>query len=290
MRLKIAAATAKEQLTVLITEGYEIIDEIRKDHTAKGAKGTFDDSKDNEPYFEKVNQWGTHVIETLTSIFPTELEAYTFANPDVAGMRGVSGDYNFGSLVLRAQDLVRGLDKIMRERIQEYTDLPTKNRLFVEDIESFAKVRDVNPAMVDEVIDEEGYLDLPEDRIQRALEEILTVPFHKEDWGGEQNDLYTGNMIVNGGRSPAAFLLKGNGLRKNKMEIRDCGRNGDQLVRLFQSPAQVFVVQFVGNISESVISDCETKVRAIRAEGKDACYCIIDGQDTARLLKAYGKV
>ena len=123
-----------------------------------------------------------------------------------------------------------------------------------------------------------------------ALEQILDVALHKKDWGGEINDLYTANLVVSGARTETAFLLKGNGLRRRVMEIGDCGSNGDQLLRLADSPARLFVVQFVGNISESVIRDIDGKIRALRAAGKDAWYCIMDGQDTARLLRAYGKL
>jgi hypothetical protein len=87
-----------------------------------------------------------------------------------------------------------------------------------------------------------------------------------------------------------AFALKGRGLQKPILEIGDCGKNGDQLVRLLESPARLFVVQFIGNISESVIKDMEGKVHAARAQGREAWYCIMNGQDTARVLKAYGKI
>lgn len=73
------------------------------------------------------------------------------------------------------------------------------------------------------------------------------------------------------------------------MTIADCGKNGDQIVRLFESPAELFVVQFVGAISEAVIKDVETKVEHGRFQGKRAWFLILDGQDTARLLGATGK-
>ena len=73
------------------------------------------------------------------------------------------------------------------------------------------------------------------------------------------------------------------------MEIRDCGRNGDQHVRLLQSPAQLFVVQFVGELSETLIKDVEGKVNEIRLKGKQAWFCMVSGEDIARLLRAYGK-
>ncbi|MCL5998335.1 MAG: hypothetical protein M1546_20130 [Chloroflexi bacterium] len=163
-------------------------------------------------------------------------------------------------------------------------------RRHIEDIDSFRKVREVEAAAVSHLLSDEGYLDQPEDFIQRALEQILNVPFHKQDWGGEINDLYTANVVVNGSRTPTAFLLKGRGTKHRVLEISDCGQNGDQLARLFDSPAQLFVVQFVGEISDNVIRDVEGKVKERRSTGESAWYCTMNGQDTARLLHAYGKL
>ncbi len=74
------------------------------------------------------------------------------------------------------------------------------------------------------------------------------------------------------------------------MEIRHCGANGDQLLRLCASPAELFVVQFVGTISEAVIADLDGKIWQARSQGKEAWYCIMDGQNTARVLRAYGEL
>jgi hypothetical protein len=74
------------------------------------------------------------------------------------------------------------------------------------------------------------------------------------------------------------------------MEIRDCGANGDQLVRLVESPARLFIVQFVGNVAEAAIRDIDGKIRALRSSGRKAVFCIMEGQDTARVPRAYGKV
>jgi hypothetical protein len=165
----------------------------------------------------------------------------------------------------------------------------SKERLFVEDIDSFAKVRDVSPASVAPLL-KGGYLDLAEDVVQNAFEHILAVSFHQLDWAGEINDLYTPNVVVEGARRPTAFLLKGNGLRKPTMEIKDCGKNGDQVMRLFRSPADLFVIQFVGNIANAVIQHAQSEVARLRADGREAQFLIIDGQETARLLFAYGKI
>jgi hypothetical protein len=162
-------------------------------------------------------------------------------------------------------------------------------RIHVEDIDNFAKVRNVNPNTVARFL-QNGYLDQSEDAIQMALESILGVAFHKKDWGGESNDLYTANVRLNGLRTPTAFLLKGNGLKTRTMEVKHCGKNGDQVMRLFQGPAALFVIQFVGNISEALIHHAEGEVARLKLAGREAYFVILDGQDTARLMHAYGKL
>jgi hypothetical protein len=167
--------------------------------------------------------------------------------------------------------------------------VPVKDSLCVDEIESFWRVCDVKPAVVASFL-KSGYLDIAEDIVQTALEAIVEVAFHKKDWGGENNDLYTANVIVDGKRRPTAFLLKGNGLKSPRMDIKHCGKNGDQIVRLFWSPADLFVIQFVGNIAEPVIHHAHSELMRVRAHTPHAQLLIVDGQDTARLLHAYGKL
>lgn len=287
MRLNVSANSAVEQLISLTNEGYTLLNGIRQDYQQRKDGNLYDEVADNVRYEVQINQWGEKVHAGLMSIFPTELEWNLFLHPE-APLGMVSGDYQFESLMLRLVNLTRGLDKIRHINIPQYTDLPAKTRLFVEDIDSFRKVRDVNPATVADLLTN-GRLEWSEDSIQLAIEQILDVVMHKKDWGGETNDLYTANVILNGQRIESAFLLKGSGLKKQTMEIADCGKNGDQILRLVGSPARLFVIQFVGNVSEAIIADIDGKAAALRAQGKDTRFCIIDGQDTARILRAYGK-
>ena len=76
---------------------------------------------------------------------------------------------------------------------------PVSKRLHVDEIDSFRKVRDVTAGMVAPWL-ENGYLSRSEEEVQRALEQILGVPFHRKDWAGELNDLFTANVTVSGGR------------------------------------------------------------------------------------------
>lgn len=160
-------------------------------------------------------------------------------------------------------------------------------RIHVDDIQNFSKIRNIDFESVSSFLGENGYLEISENKIKNALEQILCEEYHKKDWGGEYNDLYTSNVLLEKTRRATAFLLKGNGLKVRTMEIKHCGKNGDQLIRLFESPAELFVIQFVGNISEAIVKDVEGKVEQLRARGKEAYYCIINGVDTARLLYAY---
>jgi hypothetical protein len=288
MRLKVPMTSANETLIVLINRGYSVLAAITQDYTARKNAGDYKENEDNARYGEQVNQWASEVVGELTRVFPTELERNLFLNPEIP-LGAVSGDYKYQSMVRQFQFFIRGLEKIRQTSLGQYTDLPIQDRLYVEDIDSFQKVRDVNPAMVTDFL-KNGFLSLSEDRVQLALEQILNVSFHKKDWGGEVNDLYTANVVVSGTRRATAFLLKGPGIGKKEMTIADCGKNGDQLVRLFSTPADLFVVQYVGPMADLLVKDVQGKTAELRAQGKAAHFLIIDGQDTARLFHAFGKL
>jgi hypothetical protein len=235
--------------------------------------------------------WSAHVVDALGGIFPSEREAFLFVRSDTPGASYDDGSVYgrfYGSL-RRTEEFVRRLDEIRLVDLARYTDLPMEARIYVEDIDSFAKVRDVNPSVVAGAL-RAGRIELSEDYVQMALEQILDVPFHRRDWGGETNDLYTTNVIVNGRRTATAFARKGRGCKSRELTISDCGKNGDQLVRLVESPAQLFVVQYVGPVADAVVKDLAGKIEERRGRGKACCFCVMDGQDTARLLRAYGKL
>ena len=84
--------------------------------------------------------------------------------------------------------------------------------------------------------------DIPEAVVKRALCDLLGEIEVSKDWGGEETDLFSGNLMIGRKRYAAAFLLKGPA-RFHEMKLPDCGKNGDQIYRLFNTPADVFVVQ-----------------------------------------------
>ena len=192
-----------------------------------------------------------------------------------------------------AREAVKALLADVEYQIWELENAPApgtpsaKLRVFVEDIDSFDRIKNVAPRDVAHRL-RNGHVDLLEDTIKEALVSILAVPLKPRDHGGEKNDLLA-DVTLRGERVTAAFVLKGRGTR-GQLTIKKCGDDGGQIVRLFDAPAELFVVQHVGPVHEELIRDLEQKTQLLSLCGHRAWYCIIDGQDTARLLQAYGHV
>jgi len=291
MRLKKNFNLADEELTRLINEGHSIFHNLKHDLDQKVDQGVFDPEADYKRYEDLVNAWGYKVEAALEGIFPNKLEINNFLRSQPKGLRHVTADkvetVTTKRLGARLMDLIDNLEMIRTSSLPSYLDLPVNTRLYVEDIDSFARVRDVNPAQVKHLLDSYGKMTLGEEKIKQGLEKILNEKLSKEDWGGKDDDLYASKVLVNNARITTAFLIKGQTARYSVLQLKHCGKKGDQIVSLFQSPADLFVVQFAGNISESVIKEVEEKVNQKRAQGSPACYCIMNGLDTARLLFAY---
>jgi hypothetical protein len=288
MWLQTSKAEADEVLLWLVNEGYALLHELETEYRSMpGSPVEIDERAEAARARRAISGWSQQVLVAVARVFPTPREAHLFRRTD--GYDDDDGStvfHIFYAEVVRLERLVQGLDEIRLKETSRYNDLAPVDRLYIEDIDSFQRVRSTNPGMVRSALTD-GRVELKEEQVQAALEDILGISFHRIDWGGEINDL-RGTVMINGARRSAAFLLKGNGCKARELTIAKCGKNGDQIVRLFNSPAELFVVQYVGFISDAVVSDISTKVAAKRAEGRSAWFCVIDGDDTARLLKAYG--
>jgi hypothetical protein len=164
---------------------------------------------------------------------------------------------------------------IPRQRIQA-------RYITIDDIDTFSRVRAVR-------VEPDDYTPIPEARFKRGVAKILGETGRFKDWGGERNDLYTSKVRISGRRNPVAFAFKGPGIKGILTPAR-MGKNGDQIQRLFKSPASVFMVQYWGQMSESIPEQMEEFAKAKSAvEGTPVFFGIIDGDDSNRLLKAYPK-
>jgi len=155
-------------------------------------------------------------------------------------------------------------------------------RLYVDDIDSFSKVKNIGREQALSLIP----VNVSEDHIKKALCKILSVSSPPEDWGGERSDLYT-DVKYRGRLIPTAFMLKGSGT-SGKLTVRKCGKNGDQILRLVEEPARLFVIQHIDSIDSNVIKLLEIAVGSVGKMTSKLRYCVIDGIETARLLLAYG--
>jgi len=131
------------------------------------------------------------------------------------------------------------------------------------------------------------------DQLKRVPEKVVKELFCRllsefepaKDWGGEEADVFSSNLTVDGQRRSAAFLLKGPS-KFHEMKLTDCGKNGDQIVRLYNTPADVFVLQHCHKVSPAVRKTMEAFALSNYSQSRQ--YLIIDGYDTARILRHHG--
>jgi len=201
--------------------------------------------------------------------------------------------------------------KQLRTQIQMYADnpgklkkLPTKRRsevsvpvkvgrtgipkafvktelLTIDEFEQFQRVRKIKRPTVKAI-------PMAEKRFKKGIQRILGETGKFQDWGGEPNDLHTTRAKLDGKRAAAAFAFKGKG-KKGILTPAMMGKNGDQIPRLFKSPATLYVLQYWDQVGEGIYDAMKTyaTVRSINGVGEKIYYAVIDGVDSARLLKAY---
>jgi len=158
---------------------------------------------------------------------------------------------------------------------------PKVKTVYLDDVKEFRKVKSVKkmpPTM--------SPPRLPEAVVKKGIVKLLGEELDPKDWGGESNDIFTTRVTINGKRKRAAFALKGPAttgpLVPGKM-----GKNGDQIQRLFGSPAQVFFVQYEEEIKESVVYLMAQLAMAKALTEREVYYGVIDMTDTYRLRLAY---
>ena len=150
----------------------------------------------------------------------------------------------------------------------------------VDDIDSFKLVRGIANGTRDP-------RSISERRLKDGIQVVLGETGVFNDWGGEGNDLYTTATRVRGRRIAAAFGLKGPGT-SGVLTLAKLGKNGDQVISLFQSPADLFVIQYCGQIHEVVTKEVKAhaEIKSVY-EQRLIRYAILNGDDTSRLLTAY---
>jgi hypothetical protein len=147
----------------------------------------------------------------------------------------------------------------------------------IDDIDSFAKVRDASANHVHP---------LAEKKLKKGIAKIIGEKGSFKDWGGEKSDLYTTRIRIGRKRLRAAIAFKGKAT-KGKLVPAKMGKNGDQINRLFDEPAEVFLVIYCGQIDSSIISQMQAFAIGIALSGRRVSYGVVDGTDVGRLIGAY---
>lgn len=169
---------------------------------------------------------------------------------------------------------------------------PSQNALFlhvrhitVDDIDNFSKVRSLKHNKVPDKLEPTR---LAEKVFKTAVAHILGNKGVFTDWGGEKSDLYTTHLRIGGKRHAAAIGFKGPAV-KGVLTPGKMGHNGDQIQRLFESDAQVFLVQYEGRIAESVSQQLRALAINKSVETRQTIlYGTVALEDSYRLRLRYG--
>lgn len=169
-------------------------------------------------------------------------------------------------------------------REAEWTPHPLWQRVDVSEVEQFAGIDfEAAPGALDVM------RTVPEAEVKKALAALIGEPTVPKDWGGEQHDLWTTRLRLEGRAHSAAFVLKGpaGGSMWRPMTIAMLGKNGDQLQRMASSPAEVLVVQHCHEIRHEVVSMLESLASDMRNPRR---FMVIDGYHSHSLMRAAGLV
>lgn len=153
-------------------------------------------------------------------------------------------------------------------------------QITIDDIDNFKKVCGTTA---------DGHLPsgLSEAAFKGGVQAILGEPGEFKDWGGERNDLLSTRLRLSGRRRTVAFAFKGPGT-SGPLTPRKMGKNADQLQRLFQSPADVYIVQYWREINENVLEQMKALALAKSAtSAQKVWFGLIDGYDSRRLFDTY---
>lgn len=275
MVIHTSLAQINEQILFFIAEGFDIL-------------GTAFTNRHNPSLVEtRQGDWSQRVVNYLSSVFPTSKEVGQFLFKPSIGVNYDDMDQEIVNIVNLTDRRINVLEGILDKLKVYYEFQPEQKRLFIQSIDSFARVRGVNPEQVQDKLSN-GFFDIPEAAVKQAFVQIIGQSYTPNDWGGESEDIYTSFVLLNGERVQTSIISKGT-VRRRETHLGDLGSNGDQLERMMRSSSsKLFLIQSVKPIGQDIINSAEAFIDQHRNRGNYCYYCTIDGQDTAMLLFAYG--
>ncbi len=275
MRISTTLVDVKDQLITFISEGF-------------GIMGQAFLNRYNSEVPVMRQKWENSVVNYLDSVFPTKKESGQFLHTPYQSASYAGMPENISDAVNGVHKGIEVLERILDNLEKYYQFEPETQRLYIQSIDSFSKVRGLNTAQVKPFL-KNGFLDVPEDTVKMALLEILGQSYKPNDWSGETEDIYSSYLWLNGERVQTSIILKGGGtIHGHETHLGDLGKNGDQLERMMRtSSSKLFIIQSVKPIGQDVVNAAQAFVSQHWANGNKCYFCVIDGQDTAMLLYAY---
>jgi|SRR5579864_4267448 len=275
MKIRTPLNDVKDQLISFISEGYGIL-----------GFAFSNPYNSNIPTMRQV--WEIKVVNYLDSVFPTKKESGQFQYTPGIELY-INSEKSINDALNKVNSNLKVLEQILDTLERYYQFEPETQRLYIQGIDSFSKVRDLNVAQVKAFLND-GFLNIPEERVKTALLEILGQSYKPNDWGGETEDIFSSYIWLNGERVQTSIILKGGGtIHGRETHLGDLGKNGDQLERMMRtSSSKLFIIQSVKPIGQDIINAAQAFVSQHWANGNKCYFCIVDGQDTALLLYAYG--
>jgi hypothetical protein len=156
-------------------------------------------------------------------------------------------------------------------------------RVDAEEINEFKKIKKISRKSVVRChVPSDIFL---EDQMKEWLQEIIGETRKFEHRPDEKSDVYT-RLKVKDRVMTAAMMLKGRSVFE-PLTLNNQNKNSDQVQKLFNETAELFVIVHCHHIKQDVIELMESLSSRWH---KPARYCIIDGLDLLRIYKAYGKI
>jgi hypothetical protein len=150
----------------------------------------------------------------------------------------------------------------------------------IDDLDSFKAIRRIEPGPA-------RLAGISERQFKQGVQRILKENGEFKDWGGEKNDLYSTRIQSRGRRRRVALAFKGPATT-GELTPGKMGKNGDQIQRLFEAAADIYLVQYWAPIRHTVTDQMDLIATATSIkEGREVLYGVIDGSDSGRLVAAY---
>lgn len=232
-------------------------------------------------YNKQVNDFIKTVIDTCNDT------GFEIISLKIANITNINID---GAIVLtnfeEVNKILTEINNLLLKEIDRITNIKDKKKIEiinVTDIDQF-KILLEKPKEIDKKYFNSYFY---EKKIKREFLKIFDEPYSQGDSGSELCDMYTDNLKVNGKRLHSIIMLKGLSIKK-ELQISDCGKNGDQLLKVSKNfIAKLYIVQHVNSISQSV-KDALVDHLEVHSKDWNVKVCFIDGDDTAKILSGYG--